>query len=324
VDERSDTALSAGRVMLKLLIKLGFTAALLGILLARVDMDTLLRQFAEIDPAEAAIVPLLVLPTVLLQGERLRWMVQLRTPLSSWAALCITWIGFFFSQALPSAIGGDAFRIWYLNQRGLSLTESFSVALADRVLGFLALILLLAIGMPWFFALVDDLPSRLLYAAVVFGGVSAWIVALWLGFFLRLLPERMRHLRLLQSIQAAAAFLREATLASRAAPIGLALSVGSQLVQSVALWYFGQSLGLSINFAAIVFFLPFANLASLLPISVAGWGVREVVLVSTFSLIGVPPEAALALSMMVGFSTLAISLPGLGIWLALRKRPAAQ
>ena len=52
-----------------------------------------------------------------------------------------------------------------------------------------------------------------------------------------------------------------------------------------------------------------------LPISIAGWGVREQAMVTAFALIGVPGEGALALSILFGLIALLFGLPGGVVWL---------
>ncbi len=51
-----------------------------------------------------------------------------------------------------------------------------------------------------------------------------------------------------------------------------------------------------------------------IPISIAGWGIREGVMVSAFGFFGVLPEQALALSILYGLLLLGVSLPGVIIW----------
>ena len=74
-------------------------------------------------------------------------------------------------------------------------------------------------------------------------------------------------------------------------------------------------------------FVPLVILASTLPISFGGWGVREGALVALFHTVGVSASSALAVSVMTGtFSALA-GLPGLCVWglqwvLGLVARPA--
>jgi glycosyltransferase 2 family protein len=57
-------------------------------------------------------------------------------------------------------------------------------------------------------------------------------------------------------------------------------------------------------------------LIQLLPVSLAGWGVREVVLVVALASFGIPAEAALATSVLLGLCLVIVGLPGGLIWLA--------
>ena len=61
--------------------------------------------------------------------------------------------------------------------------------------------------------------------------------------------------------------------------------------------------------------VPPVALIQLLPVSLAGWGVREVVLVVALASFGVPAEAALATSVLLGICMIVIGLPGGLIWL---------
>ena len=61
--------------------------------------------------------------------------------------------------------------------------------------------------------------------------------------------------------------------------------------------------------------MPPVLLVMTLPISIAGWGVREQAMVAAFALVGVPGEGALALSIMFGLMGLITGLPGGVVWL---------
>ena len=61
--------------------------------------------------------------------------------------------------------------------------------------------------------------------------------------------------------------------------------------------------------------VPPVTLIQLLPISLAGWGVREVVLVVALASFGVPGETALAISVLLGLCFIVIGVPGGLLWL---------
>ena len=62
--------------------------------------------------------------------------------------------------------------------------------------------------------------------------------------------------------------------------------------------------------------VPPVTLIQLVPVSLAGWGVREAALVVALGSFGVPAEAALAISVLVGLCLILVGLPGGLIWLA--------
>jgi hypothetical protein len=62
--------------------------------------------------------------------------------------------------------------------------------------------------------------------------------------------------------------------------------------------------------------VPPVTLVQLLPVSLAGWGVREMALVVMLASFGVPAEAALATSLLLGLCLIIDGLPGGLIWVA--------
>ncbi len=64
--------------------------------------------------------------------------------------------------------------------------------------------------------------------------------------------------------------------------------------------------------------IPLVQLATTMPISIGGWGVREAGMVGLLAMIGVPKAAALLLSIQLGLVVTLVSLPG-GILYACRR-----
>jgi glycosyltransferase 2 family protein len=64
---------------------------------------------------------------------------------------------------------------------------------------------------------------------------------------------------------------------------------------------------------------PSALLIAMVPISLAGWGIREVVFIQAFSLAGIVPSQALALSLLYGLVGLITGLLGGGVWFVERR-----
>lgn len=88
---------------------------------------------------------------------------------------------------------------------------------------------------------------------------------------------------------------------------------------------FALAQGLSIDFevSALLVLIPPVILASLLPISFAGWGIREGAMIAMLGTVDVAPENALALSVAFGFLILILSLPGALVWFLSENRKSA-
>jgi uncharacterized membrane protein YbhN (UPF0104 family) len=95
----------------------------------------------------------------------------------------------------------------------------------------------------------------------------------------------------------------------------LILAAVSQALLCAAIFVLSRSVGIDVAFVQFMILLPPVILATILPISIGGWGMRETAMVFTLSLVGVEPERAFALSILVGILTLVMSLPGGVLWL---------
>jgi len=58
----------------------------------------------------------------------------------------------------------------------------------------------------------------------------------------------------------------------------------------------------------------------IVPISLAGWGVRESIMVTLFSMIGADKAAILAVAMLYGVTVIVASLPGAFVWISEKRR----
>jgi len=84
-----------------------------------------------------------------------------------------------------------------------------------------------------------------------------------------------------------------------------------------------KALALDVPVAALAVFVPLISLAGMLPISVNGLGIRDVLYVLLLGRIGVPADVAFALAFLYFVVTLAASLPG-GVVYALRRGPGIR
>lgn len=236
-------------------------------------------------------------------------------------------IGNFFNLVLPGLILGDVYRLADARRDAGSGSSVLGLVVLERLLGFSALGVMALIAAP---ALPADTASIELRA-----GVAALGLAIGIGPFLAVTgPGRAlidsisrRVARLwprageagVSALDAAATAARQPglllrtfalSLANQWLPVAAVVALGVPLDHGVA-WYW---------FAAIV---PFVTLASLLPISIGGTGVREALFVALFGAVGMRAEVALSLSLATLGVALAWGLIGLALFATGRRGDAS-
>ncbi len=227
-------------------------------------------------------------------------------------AVELCFIGTFFNQMLLSSIGGDAVRVYRLYRNGFSISKSFNSILLDRIMAVFALVLLSIIGftiLGW-----STMPMELsgILLAIVVLALAGLVVLLFADRIP--LPHSISHLRLISSLIQISADARHLLLS----PVEIIkVSVASIIVQiaaSTAFWLLGYYVGLNVDFFMCIAIFPLAMTLTILPISVAGWGVREGAIVMAFNLVGGNSAEALITSILFGLATAIAALPGTIFW----------
>ena len=259
-------------------------------LVTRLDWAALFEQLATLNPWMLALAFGLYL---LAQAfNTLRWCSLLwahGVKISYWQAFRIAWSGIFASNFLPSTVGGDGLRMVAI----LPYTKSKSVAVGsvalDRLINMAAMACLLPL------------------ALTVFGAQLSTMFALALPFNLRKLAEKY--------FPKIAGAVRE--WASRPAAFGWAFLAAwpSNLTLMLANTIVARQLGMEVSFAQIMAVQTVAYFVSVLPISVNGYGVREVTLTTLFVALGATLEQASSMAVLTRFMAVLVTIPG-ALWVS--------
>jgi glycosyltransferase 2 family protein len=302
-------------------IKAAITLALLGWLLHRIDLAPLIARFGRLDVALTLAAVALMLAQLLLTGWRWAMISALiGAPLERSLALRLTLIGQFFNQTLPSAIGGDAVRAWLASREGIALGKAVSGVFADRLVALLLLVAIVGATLPAYYARVPDGGMRtasLVLVAATAIGVAALIA---LGPRVAALLQRQRWTRPLAEL---ANDLRNVLIAGPTSALVIASAIVVHLGVIASVWLVARGLAIDASLLDCIVLVPPIVLVTTLPISIAGWGVRESATVIGFGFIGVAPADALALSVVFGLVQIAIGLPGGAVWLMQKRREGA-
>ena len=244
----------------------------------------------------------------------LRWHIVLRAETTSpgpWTLLKIVLVGLFFNQVLPSGVGGDAVRAWRCHRLGIGVAAAIRSLVLDRVSGYVVTVVLLAAGLPVLLHILPDVRQR--YGVVVLLGAA--LCGLLVMFLIDYLPRGLLRFRLMAEL---AALSREGRrLFARPARSGAVLSLGAATVGLTILAFMlvARSLGVDLPLSSWVVIVPPVSLIQLVPVSLAGWGVRELGFVVVLAGFGIPAEAALTASLLVGLCLIVVGLPGGLLWL---------
>jgi uncharacterized protein (TIRG00374 family) len=188
------------------------------------------------------------------------------------SALQISFIATFFNQVLPSTVGGDGARIWLLARKGAGWARATYSVLIDRIAGLFVLALIVMACLPFTFFLIHDPIARAVLLVIGVGMITGTMIFVLIGRHFRQLFDRWRLMRHL----AAASRISAALCSShRDAAIVLACSLAIHLITAATAWCCTKAIASPVSFAQILFLMPPVLLIATLPVSIAGWGVRE-------------------------------------------------
>ncbi|HEX6978349.1 MAG TPA: lysylphosphatidylglycerol synthase transmembrane domain-containing protein [Alphaproteobacteria bacterium] len=293
--------------------KAAVTLFLVGLLAYRVDLEPVAERLGRIDVVLITAATAAMLSQLLLAGWR--WSLVIRTldaELRCRAIVRLTLIGQFFNQTLPSAIGGDAVRAWLATHEGLPLGKAVNGVLIDRVIALLVLITIIGATLP---LLADRVPDPAFYGAAA--GIVVATAAGLLVFFAvsdRATAVLARWRATAPLARLAADLRRSLSDPVRTVPIVM-LSVAVHLGVITVGWLIARALSIDVTLIDCIVLIPPVVLLTTLPISIAGWGVREGAMVVGFGFLGVAAPEALAMSVVFGLVQIAAGLPGGAIWL---------
>ena len=294
------------------ILKVLVTTLLFIVIFDKVDINSTIEILKATDSSFFILALLVMTIEVLIANTRWRLILkQLGSNIAYFTALRYLWIGVFFNQALPSSIGGDAVRGYYLcKNEDYSISEATIGVLLDRVIGLLGLVLLVIFTIPLIFeSIVTPLTKWTILAIII-----AALLAIIMSMIIDLIPNKFSQWKIMNGLVKFSSKGRE-VLFSFYGMLSIILSLIIHLTFVFAAWLLAYGMGLDISLTGMLLIVPITNLLIALPISIAGWGVREGLFIAGLGYLNVSSDAALALSILYGLLMLVVSLPGLIDWI---------
>jgi len=211
------------------------------------------------------------------------------------------YVGKFFNAFLPTNIGGDGVRVYYLHDGHDAGPDSVSSVVVERLTGLLTVLVLAGVASVF---LLGRLPTAVV-AAVFLVFVPGGVVLFGLLFtdagrrlFERTL-FRVERFGLGERVADAYGAIHAYRDAGRALVPVFALSVLYRLLLVVNHFLVALALGIHVPVVYFLAFVPLVELLLAAPVSIQGFGVREVSYVYLFGAVGVASGLALTLGVLM-------------------------
>lgn len=312
-------------------MKVGFGLGTFALLFWLFDPKATLSMLAEVSVSRLLLA--LLSCVVVLMARSLRWLVIMRDmgfQARFWRIVEIYAISLWFNTFLPGSVGGDAYKVYGLVQDGSKPIQSFATVLMERLSGLGALISIAILSVIGFGRLMP-IPSWMLLSLILM--VAALVAGVLFSVRLiapgaRILRQRFprickrltdERIRLLTDVFQD--LIRNKRLLMRAYVLGLLL----QLVVLVSYYVVSLALNERISILFFLIFFPLIEIVSLIPITVNGMGIRELMLAVFLQYAGVGPSYAIGFSVLLRLILVVLALAG-GLLLVVRpgtvgKRP---
>jgi len=278
------------RALLRLIVTL---AALAAVVLA-IGPGAVLGAVRGADPGWVALAVALLSAQIVLSA--LRWRLTagaLGLPIPARRAVLEYYLSVLGNSLLPGGILGDLGRI--ARARGdAGLKRAAETVVMERLAGQVVLAIAAALGAIWW---LWPQPGAL---------AGAGALALGLGALVALVGRPGAGLR-------GRVHLAWGQAGMRGPQAGLSLAILA--CNLGGFWAAAQAVGVGLSAPEALFLLPLTLAAMLIPLTIAGWGLREGAAAALWPLAGIAPEAAVAASVVFGIAALAAALPGVAaLW----------
>ena len=253
------------------LLRVGVTLALLTYVVRRAGGGALVAEFAKL--SALSLVAATICSAVFFILATLRWRILISPapPSLTFPALLRAYLLSYFYGALgPGTLGLDAVRTLTLARHGTGRTAAAVSVTADRIVGLLGL---------------ATLSAPMLWAVASRGQIPSGAVAL---------PHALADI-----VRKATAAIRTLIREPWRLVVSFAVTLVALTVWAGVGWWTLQALGAPLPFPPLIAIIAFGELASAIPISVQGIGVREFVFTTALAGYGISSADATLLGLLL-------------------------
>ena len=301
------------RRILPTAVKILISAALLYLALRKVDLSDLASRFDIASLGWLALAIAVIFLQIFIGALRWREIsAECGAPLAAMRAMRFNMIGAFFNQTLPSSIGGDAVRLWLLARGGAGWRAATYSVFVERAIGLIALAVIILATLPWSYRLIEDDNGRLALLLIDLAALAGGLVFLVLG---RLRWPWLKAWWGTHHLYACSVIANRVIFSLKHGPKLAILSLLVHILAVLMAWCVAQSITAPVSFGQMFQLVPPVMLITMMPISIAGWGVREATMGLAFGYAGLAANEGVNVSLLFGAVYFVVGAFGGLVWI---------
>jgi len=230
----------------------------------------------------------------------------LERPVSYNLSVRLHFIGLWFNQVFPTSLGGDLVKILLVKSH-IGLNYAFRTTVLERAAGLIFLFASVLALLPLYRRIFADTGIVLLLGLTAAGALGTIALLSYLGTRLTPFMPRIPLIDALIGVFESMWNFRKGALLWEQTWTSAIVHFNGIISFALA----GKALGLEVPLLDFILVTPLVFLIALLPISFAGWGIRELGSVWLFGLVGVSTIQSTTMSILFGLMLIAAGLPGL-------------
>lgn len=296
------------KVLSSKILRLIFSATLLYFVFRKVEVGSLVADMVKVPVWFLLAMIAYMFLGVLMGAVRWSWLLLEKPKMTDFLFFArVNYIGGFYSLFLSSALGGDLFKWLHLKKRYKDLTKMqlASSVVIDRVIGLSAFAVvafcMMILGKLVGFVFPDFL--FWFFMALSGGVVVFYSLVFWFDF-----DKYFSGYKNLRRVLQVMEILKKGN--KKRIAMALGISVAGQILWTLPMWFYGLIFGAGMSLLSVYVLVPIINLILILPISIAGFGAREQLLVYFFVPLGIVEEKILLVSTFGGVMGIVNALLG--------------
>lgn len=323
--------INRSRGILWLVVRVCVSIGILGYLVSLLDWTRVGQVLLLMDIRYVWIAPALVITGLWLAA--IRWKVVLkhfRTQLSTFESFCFYLIASFYSIVLPGVLGGDIVRTALCAAAtGRSFGSVISSIIVERTVGILVVLLIALLAVNFISNDVwNELDLQVRHSLIT--GIAMLLGMIVIGWlFIKRVAVKLSGIARMHSLARVAKRLSDA--ASKVPPgsfvVVLLLTAGFQLLDICSTYFLARAVNLELDLSSLLLIMPIVYIATIIPISLGGLGVREGALTYCLALFSIPATDAVTLALLVYLNRVLVALVGGSVqllWPPVRRKQCAS